>query len=120
MQSSSPSRYYIPCTDEDVATKTHYNCKIPLPLKIQVSWTQTNTGRRFKECTYDDFLAPSSDDELPATFNDGELQSNNVGEIEVSKMLIGMIEEELRTFSSVTPRQGGNTRRNVMDIVTTQ
>nr|GEU42576.1 ribonuclease H-like domain-containing protein [Tanacetum cinerariifolium] len=121
--SSSPSRYYIPCADEDVATKTHCNCKIPLPLKIQVSWTQTNLGRRFKECLvrkcrfhgfiddelpsqyykellfhqYDEFLAPSSDDELLATFNDEELQYNNVGEMKVSKMLIGMIEEELNS-----------------------
>ncbi|GJV75468.1 hypothetical protein Tco_1507052 [Tanacetum coccineum] len=51
---------------------------------------------------YDEFPAPSSDDDLPATFNERELQYNNVGEIEVSKMLIGMIEEELSLLKSKT------------------
>ncbi|GKA31517.1 hypothetical protein Tco_0717822 [Tanacetum coccineum] len=108
--SSSPSRFNSRYADEDVATKSHYSCKIPLPLKVQVAWTNTNPGRRFKECSmrkcglygfindelpsqyykdlllhqYAEFSSPSSDDDLPAQDIDGELPSNNVGEIEIS------------------------------------
>nr|GEW17873.1 hypothetical protein [Tanacetum cinerariifolium] len=96
--SSSPSRFNSRYVDEDVATKSHYNCKIPLPLKVQVAWTNRNPGRRLKECPmrkcrlygfnddelpsqyykklllhqYAEFPGPSSDDDLPAHDIDGE------------------------------------------------
>ncbi|GJT03624.1 hypothetical protein Tco_0838086 [Tanacetum coccineum] len=126
--SSSPSRFNSCYADEDVAIKSHCNCKIPLPLKVQVAWTNTNLSRRFKECSvrkcelygfiddelpsqyykdlllhqYAEFSAPSSNDDLPAHDIDGELPSKHVGEMEVSKHIVGMLEEELRMLKSNT------------------
>ncbi|GJZ38768.1 hypothetical protein Tco_0585331 [Tanacetum coccineum] len=126
--SSSRSRFISRYADEDVANKSHCNYKIPLPLKVQVAWTNTNPGRRFKECLvkkcglfgfiddelpsqyykdlllhqYIEFSAASSNDNLPAQDIDGELPCNNVGEIEVSKNIVGMLEDELRMLKSKT------------------
>ncbi|GJR88393.1 hypothetical protein Tco_0212404 [Tanacetum coccineum] len=45
--SSSRSRFKH-YTKEEILARTHCDC--PLPIEMQVTWTITNTGRRFKGC----------------------------------------------------------------------
>ncbi|GKD78762.1 hypothetical protein Tco_1341383, partial [Tanacetum coccineum] len=35
-------------TKEEILARTHCDC--PLPIEMQVTWTITNPGRRFKGC----------------------------------------------------------------------
>ncbi|GJR80257.1 hypothetical protein Tco_0151042 [Tanacetum coccineum] len=46
--SSSSRSKFKRYTKEEILARTHYDC--PLPIEMQVAWTITNLGRRFKGC----------------------------------------------------------------------
>ncbi|GJS54021.1 hypothetical protein Tco_0627383 [Tanacetum coccineum] len=56
-------------TKEEILARTHCDC--PLPIEMQVAWTITNPGRRFKGCPiYDEkcHFYGFFDDELPSDY----------------------------------------------------
>ena len=48
--SSSYTPKYKERSIEEIVAATHCECRVPCPVKEQVSWTPTNPGRRFKAC----------------------------------------------------------------------